>query len=184
MPSSLGWLRSRCRCGAARRHRVFSRRHDHRHACSHRIDRPIATDPEQVAALLTAECPGATASPIAPRSVSTTRRMPSRAAQDPQPCGVGATDRAPPRATNPNRVSLPHRRRIEFVPGQASLASGLPRSRRRGASVRAEQPIHELCCLFNHETAAVAAPDRFCEDVGQTAQVASECAAARDGIEH
>ena len=48
MLPSLGWLLTRCTCGAARRRRgrACSLRREDRRACRHRIDRTLATAPE------------------------------------------------------------------------------------------------------------------------------------------
>jgi hypothetical protein len=110
MLSSLAWLLTRCQNGVALRYRAFSLRHEDRCACGHRIGRTLATDPRaghRLAHSRVLWC-DRKLSPIAPRCVSTTRRMRSGTSHDPQTCAVGATDRAPPRATSPNPVSLPH----------------------------------------------------------------------------
>jgi hypothetical protein len=51
MLPSLGWLLTRCTCGAARRRRdrAFSLRLEDRRSCRHRIDRTLATAPEKAA---------------------------------------------------------------------------------------------------------------------------------------
>jgi hypothetical protein len=118
------WLLTRCQCGAVRRGRAFSLRLDDRCGCSHRIDHMRATDPKFGPALVPQPSAQARRQSIADRTRDRANHASnlSRGFHYLQPGGVGATDRPPARACQPELSFLPHRAQ----PGRTSVACPHP----------------------------------------------------------
>jgi hypothetical protein len=154
---SLGWLLARRQSGAARRSRPWSRRHDDPCACNQRIDGARATDPEEpVGARPTASAQTRRQGHLGRGRRRANHRIapPREGPQDLHPRRVGATDPHQPRATSPNRVSLPHMiPRGPLIP----VLDVPPSARASGLRLRSERSKEIEILVLGHQLHALMA---------------------------